>query len=174
VSPCALLGASWLSCRPPCLVAQSLPYSHADLPGYCRLSAATLPARRSDLHIALQRSSLHPPCSVPGCCSAPAYWSPACAPCSRHSVSPPPVPGCRPPCPQGSGLHPPCSVPPYSIGSSARHLGPAGLLPARRDGVIRQSAPSLSLLQTPVLCATVPGIVLLLMFDLSCLNFFVI
>jgi hypothetical protein len=129
--------------------------------------------------------AMMPPCSVPGCCSVAAYWPPACTPYSRHSASPPPMPTCHgavlpatlpsglwpPPSLLGASL-PPYSMPPCSTGSSARHLGLAGLLPTQRDGASRQSAPSLSLLQTLVLCAMVRGIVLLLKFDLCCLNFF--
>jgi hypothetical protein len=209
VPPSALLGASWLPCRPPCSAARRLPCSHAGLSSCYRMPAVGICHSASPPPVSRCRAAGHqatlpsggpastlptqcggtsglppsllgvaaPPCSMPGCCSVVACGPPACAPCSRQSASPPPVPACRLPCPQGSGLHPPCLAPPCSTGSSAQHLGPAapaGLLPARRDDASRQSVPSLSLLQTPVLYATVSGIVLLLKFDLSCLNFFAI
>jgi hypothetical protein len=168
------------------------PLAFATLPVRLPCRGAELPATRPPCPLAVRPppsllSVVAPPASLPpfsawrrlpAPCRAAAVLSPVGHRRARPApASPPPVPACRLPCPQGSGLHPPCLAPPCSTGSSAQHLGPAapaGLLPARRDDASRQSVPSLSLLQTPVLYATVSGIVLLLKFDLSCLNFFAI
>jgi hypothetical protein len=185
----ALVSACWplASATPPPMLLCRATGHQPTLPS-CS-PASTLPARRGGASgLPPSLLSVAAPPSLPApllsasllragllqCCRLPAAGVRALLPPLRQSASRAVVPRCRPPCPPGSGLHPllgaslldrlECSTP-----------GPCNSCwPAPCSTRWRQSAPSLSLLQTPVLCATMPGIVLLLKFDLSCLNFFAI